>query len=141
MLKRILVALNFTPAGRRALVEGLSLARKHRAQLHIFHALDCRLKELDCRDPGLIEVIEKTKRRFESEVKPALSDFDDVSFGCLPAEPAQGVCQIARYIQADLIVWGSRLHPAKICAGRMNDVGRTVLAQAPCPVLMISHRN
>jgi nucleotide-binding universal stress UspA family protein len=47
VLKKIVVALKFTQASRFALEKAITLAKANGAELHIFHALDYRLKGLD----------------------------------------------------------------------------------------------
>ncbi|UCE52056.1 MAG: universal stress protein [Desulfobacterales bacterium] len=136
MFKKILVALKFTPASRLALQKGIALAREHGARLHIFHALDYRLKELDDQDPKLIEIKEKIKRSFESEVKPLVNGFNNITFGCLPADPALEICKIARNTNSDLIILGSHQRHEKRSMGRIDYVGITILEKAPCPVML-----
>jgi nucleotide-binding universal stress UspA family protein len=137
MFKRILVALKFTPAGQRALEKGIMLAKEHGAKLHIFHAMDYRLTKLDAVDPKLIDVNKKIKKRFDSEVKPLLNGFNNVTFGCMPSDPALEVCKIARHTKSDLIVLGSHQRLEKRCMGRIDYVGITVLEKSPCPVMLV----
>jgi nucleotide-binding universal stress UspA family protein len=137
MFKRILVALKFTQASRLAVEKGSKLATEHGAELHIFHALDYRLKELDDQDPRLIEIKEKIKHSFETEVKPLLNGSKDVTFGCLPADPALEICKIAQLTNSDLIILGSHQQPEKKCMSRIDYVGMTILEKAPCPVMLV----
>jgi nucleotide-binding universal stress UspA family protein len=137
MFKRILVAFKFTPASRSVLEKGIEIAKENGAELHIFHALDYRLKALDCSDPKLLEINEETKDRFETEVKPLLNDFNHITFGCLPADPALEICKIARNHKSDLIILGSHQEPEKMCLGRVDYVGMTILEKASCPVMLV----
>jgi len=137
MYKRILVALKFTPASRSVLEKGIEIARDHGAELHIFHALDYRLKALDCSDPKLMEINRETKDRFETEVAPLLNDFNHVTFGCLPADPALEICKIARHQKSDLIILGSHQESKKMCLSRVDYVGMTILEKASCPVMLV----
>lgn len=137
MFERILVALKFGPASMFALNKSLDIARKNNAELHIFHALDYLLQDLDENDPKLVEITEKTRSRYETEVAPLLGDLKNVSFKCLPADPALEVCRIARNIQADLIVLGCHQLPEKMCMGRIDYVGMTILEKASCPVILV----
>lgn len=137
MFKRILVALKFTPASQSVLKKGIELARDNGAELHIFHALDYRLKALDSSDPKLIETNQKTKNRFETEVKPLLNGFNNVTFGCLPADPALEICKIARHHNSDLVILGCHQRPEKMPMGRIDYVGITILEKAPCPVMLV----
>ena len=137
MFERILVALKFGPASMFALNKSLDIARKNNAELHIFHALDYLLQDLDENDPKLVEITEKTRSRYETEVAPLLGNLKNVSFKCLPADPALEVCRIARNIQADLIVLGCHQLPEKMCMGRIDYVGMTILEKASCPVILV----
>lgn len=137
MFKRILVALKFTPASRSVLEKGIEIARDHGAELHIFHALDYRLKALDGSDPKLLEINEETKDRFDAEVKPLLNDFNHITFGCLPADPALEICRIARHHKSDLIILGCHQESEKMNLGRVDYVGMTILEKACCPVMLV----
>ncbi len=137
MFQRILVALKFGPASMYALKKGIELARLNKAEIQIFHALDYLLQDLDANDPKLLEVKDATERRFKSEVEPLLERLKNVSFKCLPADPALEVCKIARNIKADLIVLGCHQLPEKMCMGRIDYVGMTILEKAPCPVMLV----
>lgn len=141
MFKRILVALKFTSASQSALKKGVLLAREHGAKLHIFHALDYRLKAMDEKDPKFLEVNKETEHSFDSTVKPLLDNFKNVTFGFLPADPALEVCRIARNTDADLIILGSHQNPEKACLGRVDYIGMTILEKAPCPVLLVPRCN
>lgn len=137
MFKRILVALKFGPASMFALKKSLELARQNDAELHIFHALDYLLQEADDNDPKLIKIKEETQRRYKTEVEPLVGDLKKVSFECQPADPALAVCKLARNMQTDLIILGCHQLPEKMCMGRIDYVGMTILEKAPCPVMLV----
>ena len=137
MFERILVALKFGPASMQALIKSLEIARLNDADLQIFHALDYLLQDLDDSDPRLLEVKHATEHRFKVEVEPLLGNLKNVSFKCLPADPALEVCKMARDIKADLIVLGCHQLPEKLCMGRIDYVGMTILEKAPCPVILV----
>jgi nucleotide-binding universal stress UspA family protein len=137
MFERILVALKFGPASMHALNTSLAIARLNNAELQIFHALDYLLQDLDDNDPRLLEVKHETEHRFKSEIEPLLGNLKNVSFKCLPADPALQVCKMARNINADLIVLGCHQLPEKMCMGRIDYVGMTILEKAPCPVMLV----
>jgi nucleotide-binding universal stress UspA family protein len=137
MFKRILVALKFTPASRTALEKGIEIARENGAELHIFHALDFRLQELDVSDPRRVEINQATQHRYETEVKPLLNGSNNATFGCQPADPAMGICKLARHNNYDLIILGSHQQLEKKPMGRINYVGNTILEKAPCPVMLV----
>ncbi len=141
VFKKIVVALKFTQASRFALEKGITLAKANGAELHIFHALDYRLKALDKRDPKLLELRKEIKHSIETEVKPLIDGFKNLTFGILPADPALEVCKIARYVDADLIILGSHQRPKKTSLGRLDYIGITILENAPCPEMLVPHCN
>jgi nucleotide-binding universal stress UspA family protein len=140
MFERILVALKFGPASLQALNKGMEIARLNNAELHIFHAMDYRLQDLDKSDPKLLDVQHEAEHRFKSEVEPRLENLKNVSFRCLPADPALEVCKMARNIKADLIVLGCHQLPEKMGMGRIDYVGMTILEKAPCPIMLVPYR-
>jgi len=115
----------------------LELARQNDAELHIFHALDYLLQETDENDPKLVEIRDETERRYQTEIEPLLSNLRNISFKCRPADPALEACKLARDIQADLLVLGCHSHKEKMCMGRIDYVGMTILENAPCPVMLV----
>ena len=137
MFKRILVPFKFGPASMFALKKSLDLARQNDAELHIFHALDYLLQETDENDPKLLEIMEETGRRYKTEIEPMLGNLKNISFRCRPADPALEACKLARDIPADLLVFGCRSHKEKMCMGRIDYVGMTILENAPCPVMLV----
>ena len=139
MFRHILVALKFGPAGMFALKKSLELARQNDAELLIFHALDYLLQETEENDPKLMEKKEETKLRYKTEIEPLLGDLKNISFKCLPADPALTACKLARDIKADLIVLGCHSHKEKMCMGRIDYVGMTILENAPCPVMLVPY--
>ena len=139
MFERILVALKFGPASMHALEKGTELARQNNAELHIFHALDYLLQDLDADDPKLKRVKDDTEQIFKSEVEPQLVDLKNVSFKCRPADPALEVCKIARNLKADLIILGCHQLKERMGMGRVDYVGMTILEKAPCPVMLVPY--
>jgi len=109
----------------------------HDAVLHIFHALDYTLNELEEDDPKRVRVIEDAQKQYDSRIKPLLGYFEKASFTCLPADPALTTCKMAREMNADLIILGCHQLPEKMCLGRVDYVGMTILEKAPCPVMLV----
>ena len=137
MFRRIILALKFGPAGMYALKKSLELARKNEAELLIFHALDYLLQDTSEHDPELIAIKEDAKLRYRTEIEPLFGDLKNISFKCLPADPALEACKLARDIKADLMVLGCHSHKEKMCMGRIDYVGMTILENAPCPVMLV----
>jgi nucleotide-binding universal stress UspA family protein len=92
------------------------------------------LKEDDVR---LSDIKKETELRFETEIKPLLGGLTNVTFHYHPTDPALEVCKIARNIQADLIILGCHQRPEKMCLGRVDYAGITILEKSPCPVMLV----
>jgi nucleotide-binding universal stress UspA family protein len=137
MFNQILMALKFGAASEFALVKGIELARAHDAELHIFHALDFTLNELDEDDPKRVKMVEDAHQHYDAKIKPLLADFEKGLFICLPADPAMKTCKMARELNVDLIILGCHQLPEKMCLGRVDYIGMTILEKAPCPVMLV----
>ena len=137
MFNQILLALKFGAASEFALVKGIELAQVHDARLLIFHALDFTLNELEEEDPERVKMFEEVQQQYAVKIKPLLGDYEKVSFTCLPADPALMTCKMAREMNADLIILGCHQVPEKMCLGRVDYIGMTILEKAPCPVMLV----
>ena len=127
MFNKILMAVKFAPASEFALVRGVELAKTHGAELHIFHAMDWELINLNGSDPKVVEMKRKAENYYESRVKPLLGDLKDVTFKCMPADPAMEVIKQAIQLNADLIILGCHQLPEKMSIGMVDYVGITIL--------------
>ena len=137
MFNTILMALKFAPASEFALTRGVELAKTHNAELHIFHAMDYVLTELEESDTRLIEEKSKAESYYLANIKPLVENLGNVTFKCMPADPALEVCRQAIQLKADLIILGCHQIVEKISLGRVDYVGITILEKAPCPVLLV----
>ena len=137
MFNQILMAFKFGVASEFALLKGIELARAHDAELHIFHALDFTLNELEEDDPKRVKMVEDAHQQYDEKIKPLLADFEKGFFICLPADPAMKTCKIARDLNMDLIILGCHQLPEKMCLGRVDYIGMTILEKAPCPVMLV----
>ena len=139
MFRTILTALKFAPASEFALVKGVELAKIHDAELHIFHAMDYVLAELDESDPRLVNEKAEAEKYYLKNIKPLVEDLGNVTFKCMPADPAMSVIKQAIQLSVDLIVLGCHQLPEKISLGRVDYVGITILEKAPCPVMLVPY--
>ena len=139
MFNRILVALKFGPASIFALKKSLEIAQENDSEIHILHVLDYSLQQLDENEPEFIDIKNDIKQQYVHEIEPLLDDARKVTFKCLPADPALEVCKHAQTIEADLIVMGCHQILEKMCLGRIDYVGMTILEKAPCPVLLVPY--
>jgi nucleotide-binding universal stress UspA family protein len=137
MFKDILIALKFSPAGLHAFKTALQLSRSNDAQLHVFHALDYRLKNRDQDDPKLNEALKLVDDQIKTNLFPHLLEKEKKFIHYLPADPALEACRMARKIPADLIVVGCHHTHRELSMGRVDYVGMTILEKAPCAVMLI----
>jgi len=137
MFNRILVALKFGPASIFALKKSLEIAQDKNAEIHILHVLDYTLQQMDQNEPEFVDIKNEIKLQYTHEIEPLLDEAGEVTFKCLPSDPALEVCKHAQNIEADLIVMGCHQIKEKMCLGRIDYVGITILEKAPCPVLLV----
>ena len=139
MFKNILIALKFSPSGLHAFDTAVRLARSLRARLHVFHALDYHLKDLDRTDPKLTDALKAADHLIESRLHPRLAgiEMQKFSIAYMPADPALEACRMAKKIPADLIVVGCHHTQRNLDMGRVDYVGMTILEKAPCAVLLV----
>ena len=137
MFRKIILAFKFSRSCRSALEKAIQLSMENDAELLIFHALDYRLKDMDQQDLKLIKMTQEMKQKFETEVKPHLTDFPKFQFGFLPTDPGLEICKMARRTQADLIIVGCHDEPGRTNITRLDYVGMTILEKAPCPIMLV----
>lgn len=137
MFEKILVALKFSPSGLNAIDLAVRLARAHSARLHLFHALDYHLKDMDDADPKKNAILTAVRQRIETDLTPRLAGTSEVAIDYFPADPALEVCRIAGKIGADLIVVGCHQTHRRYSLGRVDYIGMTILEKAPCAVLLV----
>lgn len=134
-IKRILVAVDFSEASRRALQFGAVLAKQLQAEvvlLHVFEGVPGELKILEASfvDSSFQEEAQENlaewRRELESPVCKVRTVFREGS------AIAREIVEAAAENDADLIVLG-RHGPQSFF---MNNTVRKVLAHAPCPVLI-----
>jgi nucleotide-binding universal stress UspA family protein len=137
MFGKILVALKFSPSGLNAIDLAVRLSQAHGARLHVFHALDYRLKDMSDADPKMTEILTTVRQRIETDLTPRLAGTSEVAIDYFPADPAMEVCRIAGNIGADLIVVGCHQPNRRYSLGRVDYIGMTILEKAPCAVLLV----
>lgn len=129
-LKRILFATDFSETSLHALPYALSLAEENQATLILLHVAP--LVPYQYRD----SVRETTCRRLEGLIvaNPWCTFDSVVGFDF----PAQGILQIARDRETDLIVLGVNRHAAIALTSHLPwSTASDVVSAAPCPVLTV----
>jgi nucleotide-binding universal stress UspA family protein len=138
LLKRVLVATNFSPQSDAALTYGRALARSFGASLHVLHIVENYFLRPTPLDPRTM--IEAKTRALED----LLTDQDHQSVGGARASvqvsdaPAQAIVEYARVNAIDLIVMGTHGRGA-VSQMLVGSVAERVVRIAACPVLTVRH--
>lgn len=137
-LKDVLVAVDFGEAAEAALTYGRTFARQFDARLHAIHVLENRFLRPMLNDP---QAVENATRR---QLLDRLTAADREGLSAVPVvrtsdDPAEEILGYAREQNIDLIVLGThgRRGVAHLLAG---SVAERVVRGAPCPVLIVRHR-
>jgi nucleotide-binding universal stress UspA family protein len=138
-IKTILVPLDFSRASMEALDYVVALAKKFAAAIHLVHVT----APDDAASPGAAHLMcqtaeslafarEKLAETHEKHVAPFWPANSHVRTG----QPYQEICDLAREIDADLIVLATRGHTGlkRILLG---STAERVVRFAPCPVLVV----
>jgi nucleotide-binding universal stress UspA family protein len=144
LLKKILVATDFSKPSERALAYGRELARTFGAQLVVAHvvgdmtALGYADPEAIVYAPDLQREIEDTARH-QLEVALTAEDYDQlraVAVLLRGNSPAAALVEYAREADVDLMVIGTHGRGA-VAHLLMGNVAERVVRTAPCPVLTV----
>ncbi|HVR30573.1 MAG TPA: universal stress protein [Thermoanaerobaculia bacterium] len=141
MIRKVLVATDFSETSEGALRWGVEIAREHEAELRLMHALrlpsastplvpippDLHL-DMQQRAAARLEEVETRLREAGSRVSTEIRDDD----------PAQGIRVAAEGWGADLVVIGTR-GLSGLEHLLLGSVAERVIAVSPCPVLSVHH--
>jgi nucleotide-binding universal stress UspA family protein len=138
-LKRVLVAVDFSPESEMALASGLALAQEYQAELHLIHILSPHALPSEAEITSLPISAEK---RFE-DIGLKLQDivpketylWCEVKQAVREGDPHQAVLDYAAENDIDLICIGASGAGTRIQEMLGSTVNR-VLRHAPCPVFL-----
>jgi nucleotide-binding universal stress UspA family protein len=139
-LRRILVATDFSETSTAALRFGVDLARRFRAQLYLFHAIDHPGEATEAEYPlGLFETMPNAAHERLRQLL-ASDDLRHVEPLCAMRQgvPADEIVRYADDCHIDLIVMGTHGREGVVRA-LMGSVAEKVVRRATCPVLTIHH--
>jgi len=141
-LRTILVPHDFSPQANAAFAQAERLARLAGARIHLLHVLHApmlhALTPAGPLDLSLPEVIVAGARLEADELLTAIADAsrEDVETHIVEGLPTDSICQLAKELEADLIVMGTH--------GRegfthllLGSVAERTLRRAPCPVVTV----
>jgi nucleotide-binding universal stress UspA family protein len=140
--RRILAAVDFTPASAPALKEAIELATENGAELLIVHAYEPpNAIQAEAVAPGVWEEWDQNLRAtIEGKLKPLLEDASKKGIKArslvLPGVPYEVIAEAAKKNDADLVVMGTH---GRTGASRffLGSVASRVISTAPCPVLTV----
>jgi len=144
VLKKILVATDFSEAADAALSYGRALARAFGARLHVLHVVDDMYLRLggDAYAAVLPELQQDVERQARVQLDALVVDNDPVP---LPTDliiregaAAPEIVKYAADADIDLIVVGTHGHGA-VAHLLMGSVAERVVRTARCPVLTVRH--
>ena len=140
VLRRILVAYDFSPHSELALGHALALAQKFQAELHLLHVLPAPV----VREPEIAWVGQDTNapyhhaaRRLQQAVPAEIHLWSNVKHAVQWGSPYSEVLTYAEEQEIDLISMGAHGHGYGSYTLFGSNVDR-VLRQSPCP-LLIAH--
>jgi nucleotide-binding universal stress UspA family protein len=134
MVREIVVGADFSSDSRRAVAYAGELAKALDARLTVAH-VDEKAAFVPGSDLALAEQL--SDRSNIEAVVAELVDRDVRARGIVrPGIPGQGLCDLAREEQADLLVVGTQ---GRSCLANviLGSVVERVLRDAPCPVLVV----
>ena len=139
-IRRVLVAVDFSPPSRAALAFAVPLLRKFGAELHLVHvvAADVPLASLVAL-PLIVPEIE-VERRVRSHLKDfAAKEVLPVrreNIHAVKGRPFEEICRLARELEIDLIITGTRGQTG-LKHLVLGSTAERVVRHAPCPVLVL----
>ncbi len=129
MYERIVVGVSKAGSAKEAACDVIELAAKLGAQLHIVTAFDGS-------DPKRAGEEREHAEGFVESLALAAPAAAAIRTHALPGDPAAAILEMAKVIDADLIVVGNKGMKG---AGRiLGSVPNTVVRHAPCSVLIVS---
>ena len=137
VLKRVLVATDFSPPSEAALIYGRALARTFGASLVLLHVAENQFLRPSAADPATLRA---AHQRWLDERLTA-ADRDELHAHAvveISDSAADAIVEYARGATIDLIVIGThgRSAMSQILVG---SVAERVVRTAPCPVLTVRH--
>jgi nucleotide-binding universal stress UspA family protein len=139
-IRRVLVAIDFSPPSRAALAFAASLIRKFGAELHLAHvvAADFPLASLVAL-PLIVPEIE-VERRVRSRLKEFAArevlPVRQENIHAVQGRPFEEICRLARELEIDLVVTGTRGQTG-LKHLVLGSTAERVVRHAPCPVLVL----
>jgi len=135
-LKQVLFATDFTSESLKALPYAASLAEENQARLTVLHVIK------DAENDEIIhkgECGEDLLRKLRELLPPEVNLQGNLNFKVEQGDAAETILQVAKALDADLIVLGVRRvdEPISIITHLARSTAHRVLTHAECPVLTV----
>ena len=138
MIRTLLVAVDGSEPGQRALRWARDLARAVHARIVAVHAVGLLDPSVDPPEPTAPRR-QEIEARFTRDWCADLRDGElDVVYRCVDGEPADVILRTARDEAVDLIVVGAR-GTGRALPPFLGSTSQQVVQLAPCPVVVCSH--
>lgn len=142
-LRRVLVAIDFSPASREALAFALPLIKEFQAELHLAHvfAADYPLSSMAALPLIVpeIEVESRVRSHLERVAETEAAVIRRENVHALKGRPFEEIGRLARALRIDLIVTATRGRTGlKHLA--LGSTAERLVRHAPCPVLVVHPR-
>ena len=139
--QRIVVPTDFSETALRAFVSAIDLARESRAELHVCHAFEFVSPMVSPYEiPVPDDFIQQTRAAAENRLDDLVAKGKAAGLYCeghILADSADpGISNLARSLQADLIVMGTRGNTG-FRHVLMGSVAERTVRHAPCSVLTV----
>jgi len=132
--KNILFATDFGVGAEREAAFAFSLAQEHCANLTMLHVV--RHAD-DYSEEGLALKRDAIFRELAELVPPGSEFWCKPEFRMRLGEPVREIIEVAREMNADLVVMGAKKQFGLAAGHSLNTVAYRVVAAAPCPVLTV----
>ncbi len=138
MFQKILVAVDDSPAAKKAVNYAEQLAKLTHAQILVVHAYPKIPDYLG--EPNLSQTIARHLEKAEELVEPMIKQLQDAGIDVIPeileGPPADAILRVADAREVDLIVMGAR-GLGSVASMLLGSVSQKVLAHAKCPVMIV----
>jgi nucleotide-binding universal stress UspA family protein len=137
MLKRLLVAYDFSDYSELALTYALSLAREHQAELHLLHVLPHSIAEPEIAwyPSGSDTAYHQAAGRLQRAIPQEARLWCQIKHAVCEGQPYREILNYAEKYAIDLISVGAHGAGFGMCTLFGSNVDR-LLRQAPCPMLV-----
>lgn len=140
--KAVLAATDFSDVSRRAVLEGLWVAKQASAEFHLLHVVD----SMDVPEDSISripegsslrrEINEEAKHRFDGFVESLNTDRDQVQRHLSFGTPWQEVVRLAKHLNIDLIALGT-VGRSGIKGVLLGNTAEKVLGTCGCSILTV----